>query len=88
MDCGIVAKLAQGDWGTKLRVGTALTLLIGAKVGTPIPDSNLINLTRYLPGPQCRSSLLLQEYRRLDEHRFHNRGWHRIHCGRVDDYSL
>lgn len=30
--CGILAKLAQGDWGTKLRVGTALTLLIGAKV--------------------------------------------------------
>lgn len=32
MDCGIWAKFAQGDWGTKLRVGTALTLLIGAKV--------------------------------------------------------
>jgi hypothetical protein len=36
---------AQGDWGTKLRVGTALSLLVGAKVWNHSKGTRLLQLS-------------------------------------------
>lgn len=50
----------QDDWGTKLRVGSALSLLIGAKVcrvGACLPHDTYGNL-----GLERRSTLLLQKH--------------------------
>ena len=54
--------MVQGDWGTKLRVGTALSLLVGGKVSYATTGSPASVLT-IQPDIECRSTLLFQEHR-------------------------
>lgn len=69
----------KDDFNTKFRVGLSVGLLVGAKVGN-LPDFQEFPVLIGYIGPQCTSTILLQEHRRFDEHRFCDSWRNRSEC--------
>lgn len=75
----------KNDFGTRFRVGLSVGLLVGAKVVPTSPSSwssRVCGVDRSSIGPQCTSSFLLQDHRRLDECRFRGCGRNSYDCCR------
>lgn len=79
----------QGDWGTKVRVGTALSLLIGGKVCRAqfqaLRDRLMLTAFADL---ERGSAFLLQEHCRFNEYRFRGSRRHGLYGGRHNDPSM
>ena len=72
----------KNDFGTRWRVGLSVGLLVGAKVTPSFALKSECGLLMIVSlGPQCPSPFLLQEHRRLHEHRLCLGRWHGGGCG-------
>lgn len=86
-DWAIIKDMAQylwpkNDFGTRFRVALSVGLLVGAKVCDlyPCVSGSCRLMLIVSVGPQCTSTVLLQKYSRLDEHRFCGYWWHSDDC--------
>ena len=74
--------------GTKVRVTTAMALLVGSKVSSRHPSLGGGCKANPTVGIECSGSILLQEYSRLIERGLDSSGWHSLDRRWLNDTGM